>query len=145
MALREADRRLGMCKALDEAISDPRDPNLITHRQIDLLRQRIYGLALGYEDLNDHDTLRGDLVWQSATERGEQRASSPTLCRLENRANRESAWAMSKVLVEQFIASFKVAPQELLLDFDATDDRVHGMQESRFFHSYYGDRCFLPL
>lgn len=145
MLLRQVDRRLGLCRALSQAIVDPRAPDLITHRQIDLLRQRIYGLAAGYEDLNDHDTLRKDLVWQSAIERGEELASSPTLCRLENRADRQSAWAMSRVLVEQFIQSFKAAPTELILDFDATDDRVHGLQEGRFFHGYYGDWCFLPL
>ena len=145
MALRTADRRLGLCKALDAVIEDSRDPDLITHRQIDLLRQRVYGLALGYEDLNDHDSLRKDLCWQSAVERGEELASSPTLCRLENRADRRTAAAMSRVLVEQFIASFDHAPQELILDFDATDDRVHGLQEGRSFHGYYGDWCFLPL
>ena len=94
MLLRQADRRLGLCRALSQVIADPRDPDLITHRQVDLLRQRIYGLALGYEDLNDHDTLRQDLAWQSAVERDEELASSPTLCRLENRADRQSAWAM---------------------------------------------------
>jgi hypothetical protein len=145
MALRAADRRTGLCQALDAVLEDPRDPDLITHRQIDLLRQRIYGLALGYEDLNDHDTLRGDLVWQSAVERVEQLASSPTLCRLENRVERQALVAMSRVLVEQFIASFKEPLEELILDFDATDDRVHGMQQGRFFHGYYGDWCFLPL
>jgi hypothetical protein len=145
MVLRQADRRLGLCRALSQVIADPRDPDLITHRQIDLLRQRIYGLALGYEDLNDHDTLRKDLAWQSAVERGEELASSPTLCRLENRADRNSAWAISRVLVEQFMASFKAPPTELVLDFDATDDPLHGLQEGRFFHGYYGDWCFLPL
>jgi Transposase DDE domain group 1 len=145
LLLQQADRRLGLCRALSKVIADPRDPDLITHRQIDLLRQRIYGLALGYEDLNDHDTLRKDLAWQSAVERGEELASSPTLCRLENRADRQSAWAISRVLVEQFIASFKSSPDELVLDFDATDDRVHGLQQGRFFHGYYGDWCFLPL
>jgi hypothetical protein len=145
MVLRQADRRLGLTRALDKVMADPRDGDLITHRQIDLLRQRIYGLALGYEDLNDHDTLRKDLAWQSAVERGEELASSPTLCRLENRADRQSAWAISRVLVEQFIASFKAPPSEVVLDFDATDDRVHGLQQGRFFHGYYGDWCFLPL
>lgn len=145
MVLRAADRRLGLCRALDAAIADPRDPDLITHAQVDLLRQRIYALALGYEDLNDHDTLRKDLAWQSAVERGEELASSPTLCRLENRADRQSAWAISRVFVEQFIARFKTAPTELILDFDATDDRVHGLQQGRSFHGYYGDWCFLPL
>lgn len=145
MLLRQADRRLGLCRALDAVIADPRDPELITHRQIDLLRQRIYGIALGYEDLNDHDTLRTDLLWQTAVERDRELASSPTLCRLENRAGRETAWAISRVLVEQFVASFKQAPAELVLDFDATDDRVHGLQQGRAFHGYYGDWCFLPL
>lgn len=145
MALRAADRRLRLCSSLDAAIPDPRDQAMIKHRQLDLLRQRVYGLALGYEDLNDHDTLRGDLAWQSAIERGEELASSPTLCRLENRVDRKAAWAISRVFVETFIASFSKPPQELILDFDATDDRVHGMQEGRFFHGYYGDWCFLPL
>jgi hypothetical protein len=145
LLLREADRRLGLCKALDAALPDPRDPELITHEQIDLLRQRIYGLALGYEDLNDHDTLRHDLAWQSAVERDQALGSSPTLCRLEARASRRSAVAMHAVLLEKFIASFAAVPAELVLDFDATDDRIHGSQEGRFFHGYYGDWCFLPL
>jgi hypothetical protein len=145
MVLREADRRLGLVAALDAVIADPRDPALVTHSQRNLLCQRIYGLAAGYEDLNDHDSLRKDLVWQSAIERSEELASSPTLCRLENRVNRQTAVAMSRVLVEQFIASFKTAPAKLVLDFDATDDRVHGLQQGRFFHGYYGDWCFLPL
>src|SRR5215210_357724 len=145
MLLREVDRRLGLTGALDAALPDPRDPDLITHAQIDLLRQRIYGLALGYEDLNDHDTLRHDLAWQSAVERDQPLGSSPTLCRLEARASRRSAVAMHAVLLEKFIASFAAAPAELVLDFDATDDRIHGLQEGRFFHGYYGDWCFLPL
>jgi len=110
-----------------------------------MLRQRVYGLAQGYEDLNDHDTLREDLALQTAVNRDEALASSPTLCRLENRAGRETAWALHAVLVEQFIASHKRAPKELVLDFDATDDRVHGEQEGRFFHGYYDHYCFLPL
>ena len=145
MLLRQADRRLGLCEALAGSIPDRRDPAMITHRQVDLLRQRIYGIALGYEDLNDHDRLREDPLWQSAVERGDGLASSPTLCRLEGRADRRTAWAMSRVLVESFIDSFPLAPAELVLDFDATDDRVHGGQEGRFFHGYYGDWCFLPL
>ena len=145
MLLREADRRLGLTAAFDAALPDPRHPVFITHDQVTLLRQRIYGLALGYEDLNDHDTLRQDVVWQSAVERDTALGSSPTLCRLENRASRQSAVAMHRVLVEQFIASFVEAPTELVLDFDATDDRVHGQQEGRAYHAYYGDWCFLPL
>ena len=142
---RQADRRLGLVAALDRVLADPRHPLYIVHDQVDLLRQRIYGLALGYEDLNDHATLRRDLAWQTALERDEELASSPTLCRLENRVNRQAAFAFHQVLVEKFIASFAEAPTELILDFDATDDRVHGQQEGRAFHGYYGDWCFLPL
>lgn len=145
MLLRQVDKKLGLIAELDKAIKDPRNPNLITHKQKDLLKQRIFALALGYEDLNDHDTLRRDLVLQTALERDEELASSPTLCRLEGRFDREAAVEMTKVFVEQFIASFKEAPKELILDFDATDDRVHGKQEGRFFHGYYGNFCFLPL
>jgi hypothetical protein len=145
LLLRQADRRLGLTAALDAVLPDPRHPDLITHRQVDLLRQRVYGLALGYEDLNDHTSLRLDLAWQTALERDEELASSPTLCRLENRVNRRAAFAFHQVLVEKFIASFASAPTELILDFDATDDRVHGQQQGRAFHGYYGDWCFLPL
>ena len=113
LLLRQADRRLGLVKALDAVLPDPRHPALITHRQIDLLRQRIYGLALGYEDLDDHDTLRADLAWQTAIEREDALASSPTLCRLEARADRQAAVAFHQVLIERFIASFAQAPTEL--------------------------------
>jgi hypothetical protein len=145
MLLRQADRRLGLIRAINATLPDPRHPALITHRQVDLLRQRIYGLAAGYEDLNDHDTLRNDLLWQSAVDRDSELASSPTLCRLENRAESKTAWAIHKILLEQFIASHASPPKELILDFDATDDRVHGNQVGRHFHGYYGDWCFLPL
>ena len=145
LLLRQADRRLGLVAALDRVLPDPRNPHFIIHRQVDLLRQRIFGLALGYEDLNDHTTLRRDPAWQTALERDEELASSPTLCRLENRVQRQAVVAFHRVLVEKFIASFDQAPTELILDFDATDDRVHGAQEGRFFHGYYGHYCFLPL
>jgi hypothetical protein len=145
LLLREAERRLGLVQALSACLRDPRDPALITHTQEELLKQRIFGLAQGYEDLNDHDTLRHDLAWQTAVERDTALASSPTLCRLEQRVDRGAAVAMHGVLLEQFIASFAAPPSELILDFDATDDRVHGQQEGRFFHGYYGAYCFLPL
>jgi hypothetical protein len=143
--LRQTDRRIGLTKALAKVLPDPRDPDRIKHPMLSLVRQRIYGLAQGYEDLNDHDTLRHDLAWQTAVERDTALASSPTLCRLENRASRQVAWLVHEVIVEQFIGSFAQPPRELILDFDCTDDRVHGQQEGRFFHGYYGDYCFLPF
>jgi len=147
--LREVERHLGLIDAINSRIPDPRNQDLIVHKQKTLLAQRIFGIALGYEDLNDHQTLRDDPLFQTITERGidEQLplASPPTLCRLENRVSRESLVQMAEVFVEQFIASHKTPPKELILDFDATDDPVHGNQVSRFFHGYYDHYCFLPL
>ncbi len=110
-----------------------------------MYRQRIYGLVLGYEDLNDHDSLRDDPALQTAIERDKALARSPTLCRLENRADRESARQISSLIVETFISSFATPPKRLVLDFDATDNPVHGRQEGRFFHGDYDHYCFLPL
>lgn len=149
LLLREADRRLGLLDALDRAIPDPRNPDLITHTQRSLLAQRVFGLACGYEDLNDHSSLRHDPLWQALAERAPDPeaplASAPTLCRLENRVQRRALFEVSRVLVEQFIASFDQPPECLVLDFDATDAPVHGHQEGRFFHGYYDHHCFLPL
>lgn len=145
LLLRQADRRLGLLEAVDAVLPDPRDARYVQHDQLALLRQRVYALCQGYEDLNDHDRLRADLAFQTAVEQDRVLGSSPTLCRLENRAGRATAVAMHQVLVEQFIASFAEPPEELILDFDATDDRVHGTQEGRFFHGYYDTYCFLPL
>ena len=145
MLLRQVDRWLGFTKRLDRILPDRRNPLVIQHSQESLLRQRIYGLALGYEDLNDHDSLRHDVLWQTATDRAEQLGSCSTLCRLENRAGRKEAWLIHQVLFEQFVKSFSAPPKELILDFDCTDDRVHGMQVGRAFHGYYYDYCFLPL
>lgn len=145
LLLRQVDRWSGLIKNLAKVLPDYRDPDRITHSLESLLRQRIYGLALGYEDLNDHDSLRKDLLWQSATDRDEELGGSSTLCRLENRAGRKEAWLMHRVLLEQFVGSFEKAPSELVLDFDCTDDRVHGRQAGAAFHGYYYDYCFLPL
>jgi len=149
LLLREVDRRLGLLDALNAALADPRDPSRTEHPQRSLLAQRVFGLALGYEDLNDHHALRTDPLWQALAERDpqpEQPLASPsTLCRLENRVTRADLVRLSRVLVEQFIASYVTPPATLVLDFDATDDPVHGQQEGRFFHGYYGGYCFLPL
>jgi hypothetical protein len=149
LLLREADQRLGLLDALDRCLPDPRDPDLLTHPQRALLAQRVFGIATGYEDLNDHQRLRHDPLWQALAgydpDPDRPLASAPTLCRLENRAGRAALVRMAGVLVEQFIASHDRPPGCLILDFDATDDPVHGQQEGRFFHGYYDGYCFLPL
>ena len=145
MLLGETDRKLGLLDAAARCIPHPRNPLLIKHAVRDMLRQRVYGLALGWEDLSDHGSLREDVAMQTAIGVEREVASAPTLCRLENWADKRTAWRLHQVLVDQFIASFKKAPQELVLDFDATDNPLHGQQEGRFFHGYYDCYCYLPL
>lgn len=145
LLVRQADRKLRLTEELHRRLSDPRRQASCGHRQIELLRQRIYGLALGYEDLNDHETLRRDIALQTAAGTDHELASASTLCRWENRADRETAGLIAGWMIELFIQSYKKAPAELILDFDATNDAVHGKQDGRFFHGYYDQYCFLPL
>ena len=145
MLLGATDRKLGLLQAAASCIADPRSPLLITHSVADMLRQRVYGLALGWEDLNDHGALRCDVAMQTAVGVDREVASAPTLCRLEKWADKATAWRLHEVLVDQFIASFKSAPEELVLDFDATDNPLYGQQEGKFFHGYYDTYCYLPL
>ena len=149
LLLREVDRKLGLIDKLDAVIPDPRSQALITHRQVTMLRQRVFAIALGYEDGNDHQTLRDDPLMQLVSERGidpdQPLASPPTICRLENRVGRRTLSEIAQVLVEVFIASHPQPPEELVLDFDATNDPVHGNQVNRFFQGYYDQYCFLPL
>jgi hypothetical protein len=149
LLLRQVAQRIGLFEALDAAIPDPRQPELITHDQYAMIAQRVIAIALGYEDLNDHQTLRDDPALQLAAGKlpGQNAtlASPPTLCRLENRVDRKALIRISEVLVDQFIAANPEPPGALILDFDATDDPTHGKQEGRFFHGYYDHYCFLPL
>ena len=145
LLLREVDRKLKVLSRASKCLRDDRDPSKIHHTQESQLRQRVMGLVQGYEDLNDHDTLRHDILLQTAAGRCDALASPPTLCRMEHRADRRGAMAINELLVDLFIESHKKAPEELILDFDATDDPVHGDQEGRFFHGYYKNYCFLPL
>ena len=149
LLLRELDQRIGLTQAISNCIPDPRHPLYTVHQQRTMIAQRIFGIALGYKDLNDHQYLRNDPLFQILSERGIEEdmplASPPTLCRLENRVRRKALAKISEVFAEIFIRSFKTEPQELILDFDATDDSVYGKQEMRFFHGYYDHYCFLPL
>jgi hypothetical protein len=110
------------------------------HDQVTMLTQRVIGIALGYEDLNDHQTLRADPALQLAAgqvpDEGRTLASPPTLCRPEDRVGRTALVRVAEVLVDQFVAAHPEPPEALILDFDATDDPVHGKQEGRFSHGH---------
>lgn len=145
MLLKVADAALNLTQKAARGFTDARRKASCAHSIQAMLRQRIYGLALGYEDLNDHDALRHDPALQTAVGRDVEMASASTLCRFENNIDAKSLWNLSTVLVDAFIESRHKAPEEIILDFDATDDEVHGKQEGRFFHGYYDHYCFLPL
>jgi hypothetical protein len=159
LLLRQADRKIGLLRRVAGCFSDYRQPERIEHRLEEMLAQRIYGLALGYEDLNDHEQLRQDpLLGVLAGKRdlGEPLAGKSTLNRLEltpvgsPAAERYhkigySAAALDALLVDLFLEAHPRAPREIVLDLDATDTPLHGRQEARFFHGYYGHYCYLPL
>lgn len=145
LLVRQADRYLGLTKLAAAAIPDTRDQSKVVHSVLELLRQRVYGLALGYEDLNDHDALRLDPAFQTAVGSLIPLASAPSLCRFEGRGNRQMAWDLSRALISAFFRSHPKAPEEIVLDFDPTEFEVHGNQVGRHFHAFYDSHCFLPL
>lgn len=145
LLLRAADNHLGLTREVARVLEDPREPRKLQHRLEALLQQRVYGIALGYEDLNDHITLRHDPAWQTAVGEEQVLSSSSTLCRFESWSSREAAVEIHRILLKKFIKSHKYPPKELILDFDATDVLVYGNQDGKFYHGFYRHHCFLPL
>jgi len=157
--LREVDRVTGLLAQFAACFRDARDPGRVTHSVDALVRQRVYGLALGYADLNDHDQLRHDplfAVLAEAPDLAAPLAGKSTLNRLELSAATVADAerykkiavdhaAVDRLLVDVFLQAHPVPPAEIVLDLDATDDPVHGAQEGRFFHGFYGHYCYLPL
>jgi hypothetical protein len=155
LLLREVDRKIHLLGRLAACFSDGRSPLRVKHPLSEMLSQRIYGLALGYEDLNDHEQLRSDpllAVLSGKRDLEQPLAGKSTLNRLEL-AGRSARYhkigytpgAIDRLLVELFIESHSVAPSEIVLDLDATDIPLYGHQPERFFHGYYGSYCYLPL
>lgn len=161
LLLRQTDRKLGLLKRVAACFTDQRDPERVEHRLPEMLAQRIYGLALGYEDLNDHEELRRDpllAVLAGKREAHEPLAGKSTLNRMEltpaaaeaaARARYHkitySAEALDALLVDIFLEAQPAAPRQIVLDLDVTDTPLHGEQEARFFHGYYRQYCYLPL
>jgi Transposase DDE domain group 1 len=154
--LRQTDQRLNLLPRLAECFLDGRNQNRIEHTIAEMLSQRVYGLALGYEDINDHEQLRNDPVFgilAGHEELEEPLAGKSTLNRMElgagtkDRYKKITFWkgAMDELLVKVFLESQKHAPAQIILDVDTTDLPLHGQQEGRFFHGYYDHYCYLPL
>jgi len=170
LLLREVEKKTGIIKTFVEGFIDYRDKSAIEHTVKELVSQRIYGIALGYEDLNDHDELRRDPLMavlsdkkdpqgndrKRKRDKGNALAGKSTLNRLELTKEetaqtdryKKIVYAGAKIeelFVRVFLASRKEEPEKIILDLDTTDDRIHGTQEGRYYHGYYGDYCYLPL
>lgn len=155
LLLRQVDRKIKLLQRLAGCFVDGRSPLLVRHRLSEMLSQRIYGLALGYEDLNDHEQLRSDPLLGLLS--GKRKLEDPlagksTLNRLElaGRTKRYhkigySAESIDRLLTDLYVESHAVAPAQIVLDLDATDIPLYGHQPERFFHGYYDSYCYLPL
>ena len=157
--LREVDRATNLLGQFAACFTDHRDPARVTHAVAALVRQRVYGLALGYEDLNDHDALRHDpliAVLAESADLAAPGAGKSTLNRLEltgATVGTDARYkkitvdhdAVDRLFVDVFVQAHPTPPTAIVLDLDATDDPIHGAQEGRFFHGYYGHYCYLPL
>lgn len=162
LLLSQVDRGLGLIRRFAQCFSDRRDPRYVEHRVETLVGQRIFALALGYEDLNDHDELRRDPTFTALAGKlapvlrsdCEALAGKSTLNRLEHTPKRHGtkyhkidcdAAQVDALLVDLFLEAHQRAPREIVLDLDNTDIPLHGMQEGRFYHGHYEEYCYLPL
>jgi len=147
--LKDINDQLGLTRNLAAVLSDPRDPRRITFTLEDLIKQRVFQIAAGYEDANDANTLRDapivKLMLDRLPETGAPLASQPTISRFENRLSRTELYRLALVLLHQFIASYATPPKVIVLDVDDTEAPVHGQQEQARYDGYYGGYCFLPL
>lgn len=149
IVLGDPDEQIGLTRDLAAVLRDPRDPRRVDFTTHDLLKQRVFQIAAGYEDANDANTLRHDPIFKlllgRLPESGAPLASQPTLSRFENRVSRPDLYRLARVLVDQFMASYDRPPKLIVLDFDDTEDPAHGEQEQVRYDGYYGGYCFLPL
>jgi hypothetical protein len=146
LPVRQFDQRTGLTQAFVKALDDPRDPDLAEHTFLEMVRSRVYGILAGYEDENDHDTLRKDPVFKLVADRSPSDAdlaSQPTLSRFENAISIPSLQRLRDVFLDQFIASFESPPHNLTCDLDAVDDPAHGQQQLTFWHGCYDQNQYL--
>jgi len=146
---REIEAQVGIIRRYAAALDDPRDPRYTDHSYEELLSQRIFQIACGYEDANDCNTLRHDPAFKAACGRlplsDDPLASQPGMSRFENAARRSELYRMAQAMFDTFAASYEPPPKSILLDIDDTADAVHGAQQQSLFNGYYDSYCYLPL
>src|SRR5208337_2627859 len=149
LLLREVDRRVGLTRRLAGCLTDLREPGQETHSPRELLSQRIFQIAQGYEDCNDANYLRKDPAFKVAVGRapsGPDLSSQSTLTRLENAVTREECYRLSEALFACYLDRHRShPPSRIIIDVDTTDDLTHGLQQYALFNTHYGGHCFLPM
>lgn len=145
LLLREVDKQHRLTQRLASVLNDSRNPVLVRHKLETMARQRVFGVAAGYEDLNDHEALRFDQALQTAVGKERDLAGKSTLCRMEQQVTRQSVVKAHELLWQHFIEQHETPPKEIVLDFDGTDIPVHGDQPGKFFNAYYDHHCYFPL
>ena len=149
LLLRKAESKVGIVDRIVKALSDRRHQSYIDHTHTDLIRQRVFQIACGYEDANDSNDLRSDPGLKAACDRlpltGDDLASQPTMSRLENSVSRTDLYRMALASLETFIESYDEPPKKIILDIDDTDDVTHGAQQLSLFHAYHDEYCYMPV
>ncbi len=143
--LRETESQIGIINKVAAAISDTRHPGYVKHTIIQLLTQRVFQIAAGYEDANDSNSLKHDPILKIACEKDDVLASQPTMCRFENAPTRTTLYRIGEALVDVFISSYNKPPRSIILDIDDTDDPTHGAQQLSLFNAYHDCYCYMPL
>jgi hypothetical protein len=144
--LREIEKKTGIIDRIANALDDRRHQGYVKHDLAQLLRQRVYQIAAGYEDANDSNQLRNDPILKITCDTLDTPlASQPTISRFENMFSRKDLYRIAEAFVDSFIASYKKAPEGIILDIDDTPDATHGNQQLSFFNAYHGSYCFMPI
>jgi hypothetical protein len=144
--LREVEHRMGLIKRMVDVLKDRRHPSYVKHQFIELMKQRVFQVASGYEDANDSDDLRNDPIMKIVCEKSDDSlASQPTMSRFENSLSRTDLYRIARTFVDVFINSYKKPPEGIILDLDDTEDKTYGSQQLSFFNSYHGGYCYMPL
>ena len=149
LLLREVDNQLDLIGSMADCIQDHRDQRYISHTKKELLTQRVFQIAAGYEDCNDCNDLRSDTILKTCVGRLPQSepelASQPTMSRLENSISHKELYHLGQLLVDQFVRSYNKDPEVIILDCDDTNNITYGQQELSLFNQYYHDYCYMPL
>lgn len=149
LLLKQTEQQTEIIKFVTQSINDDRRQNSVEHKVDEIISQRVYQIAAGYEDANDADILRTDPILKMTADRlplsGKSLASQPTISRFENRIRKRDLLAVAYAIADNFISSYSSEPELIVLDFDDTEDKTHGLQQGSLFNGYHNSHCYMPL